>query len=857
MNRLIFWVFPLMLFACKSNKSLVDQADQPYEIIIEETYLDTLTVSAPREVVEFENDLPVYRNSYNRTNDLLHTRLNLSFDWEKQYVLGEAELYFEAIRENNTLELHAQNFIIEEVKLNESKAIFTYDNQNIIISLDHNYKRGEAFDVYIKYVARPNEGEIGGSNAITSNKGLFFINPNNKLKDKPRQIWTQGETEHNSRWFPTIDKPNERCTQEMYLTVENDLETLSNGLLISSKDNGNGTRTDYWKQNLAHAPYLFMVAVGDFSITKDQWKDLPLMYYVDPEFEDYAEKIYNHTPEMLTFFSEILDYPYPWEKYAQVAVADYVSGAMENTTAVIFGDFVVKTERELIDNHNDQIVAHEMFHHWFGDLVTCESWSNLTMNEGFANYSEYLWYEHKYGKDEAELHRMNELSAYIQSGLSMGFHDLIDHEYVDKEDMFDAHSYNKGGLVLHMLRDYLGDEVFFAGLNEFLETHQYTAVEAHDLRLTMEEVSGEDLNWFFDQWYFSSGQPDLNITYSLTSTNEVVVDVRQTQEDENFPSIFQLPVTTKVYLIDGQIKSFPVFLNKRSQSFVFGPFDQEVAAVVFDGDHIVLGQFEEESWKDFSAALLMHSKEFQDKYQAAKNLSETGFSPNQLSKALSEDSHIIRMIALSQINDIETLEELVQKDKHSLIRTEALYLLYEQSPERAFELSKKLIKEEQAYPPIVGAISIIYSFDPDLGVQTALEMSDGYAKPFYPILFDLLAESKNPKHLEHFENELNKIDIMNIFNYFQSYRDLAQYGSVEQNLKAANLFEEIALDPTNMSFKRYIAAYSIKQLKLNLQDQTEKIAGKTSKMMVFDKLIDGIIKKENDPSMKARFQSLK
>jgi len=582
------------------------------------------------------------------------------------------------------------------------------------------------------------------------------------------------------------------------------------------------------------------------------------MYYVDPEFEVHAEKIYNHTPEMLTFFSEILDYPYPWEKYAQVAVSDYVSGAMENTTAVIFGDFVVKTDRELIDNHNDQIVAHEMFHHWFGDLLTCESWSNLTMNEGFANYSEYLWYEHKYGKDEAELHRMNELSAYIQSGFSMGFHDLIDHEYIDKEDMFDAHSYNKGGLVLHMLRNYLGDEVFFAGLNEFLETHQYTAVEAHDLRLTMEEVSGEDLNWFFNQWYFSSGQPDLDIKYSLSSdSNEVTVDVKQTQEGDDFPLIFQLPVRTKVYLSDGQVQSFPVFLNKREQSFVFGPFDQEVLAVVFDGDHIVLGQITEEAWKDFSPALLMHSQEFQDKYQAAKELSENGLSPKQLRKVLSENSYIIRMMALEHIDDIETLEKLVQKDEHSLIRTEALYMLYEQSPERSFELSKKLIETEQAYPPILGAISIISSFDKDLAIKTTLELSDGYAKPFYPILFDLLAESNNPEYLVHFEKELNKIDIMNIFNYFQSYRDLAQFGTVEQNLKAASLFEGIALDQTNMSFKRYIAAYSIKQLKLNLQDQAEKIAGKASKMMYFDKLIDGIIKKEKDPSMKARFQSLK
>jgi len=220
----------------------------------------------------------------------------------------------------------------------------------------------------------------GGSAAITSDQGLFFINPRNEDSEKPQQIWTQGETEWNSRWFPTTDKPNERCTQEMYLTVEDKYVTLSNGLLKSSKKNADGTRTDYWK----------MVK-------------------------------------------------YPWQKYSQVVVRDYVSGAMENTTGVIFGDFVQKTERELIDNHNDGIVAHEMFHHWFGDYVTCESWANLTMNEGFANYSEYLWFEHKYGREEADRHLRNEMNGYLGSVGQGGAHPLIHWGYNDKEDMFDAH----------------------------------------------------------------------------------------------------------------------------------------------------------------------------------------------------------------------------------------------------------------------------------------------------------------------------------------------------------------------------------------------------------------------------------
>ena len=194
---------------------------------------------------------------------------------------------------------------------------------------------------------------------------------------------------------------------------------------------------------------------------------------------------------------------------------------MENTTGVIFGEFMQKTKRELIDNHNENIVAHELIHHWFGNLVTCESWANLTLNEAFANYGEYLWIEYKYGKDEADLHLFNELQGYLYTD-ETNLHDLIDFDHLDKEDMFDAHSYNKGGLVLHMLRNYVGDEAFWASLNYYLEKHKYTQVEADELRLAFEDVTGEDFNWFWNQWYFSAGHPQLEINYDYSPEQKMV-----------------------------------------------------------------------------------------------------------------------------------------------------------------------------------------------------------------------------------------------------------------------------------------------------------------------------------------------
>ena len=357
-------------------------------------------VEAP--AVEIPNERATYNAAAPRVHDLLHTRLDLSFDWEQEMVIGEAMLRLTPIfRPSDKVLLDAKNFTINSITDGEGQELtyeYTGDKQRITVLLPREYKRGEEYELLFDYTAVPSES--GGSAAITSDKGLFFINPRGEEgDDKPRQIWTQGETENNSRWFPTIDKPNERTTQEMYLTVAEQYETLSNGTLVSSTPNGDGTRTDYWKMDLPHAPYLFMLTVGDFEIVEDQeWNGIPVNYYMEKEWADHAKAIYPYTREMLGFFSSLTGVEYPWPKYSQVAVRDFVSGAMENTSAVIFGEFMHGTERSLIDvDRNEKIVAHEMFHHWFGDLVTCESWANLTLNEGFANYSEYLWMEEKHG----------------------------------------------------------------------------------------------------------------------------------------------------------------------------------------------------------------------------------------------------------------------------------------------------------------------------------------------------------------------------------------------------------------------------------------------------------------------------
>jgi len=391
-TRLLGSAFLTLFFGCTTEKKTTTETDPKL---------------LKKDSVEQRTERKVYRGSYLLINDLEHTKLEVKFDWQKKYLYGKATITLHPhFYSTDSLTLNARGMNINEVSLLKnrgfSKLNFSYDSLRIRIKLDKEYKKDESYTVFIDYTAKPDELPEGGSNAITRDKGLYFINADGADPDKPKEIWTQGETESNSAWFPTIENPGQKMTQEIYITVDSNYKTLSNGLMLTSTDNHDGTRTDYWKQSLPAAPYLTMIAAGDFAIVKDHWRNIDVNYYVEHDYEQYAQMIFGHTPEMLEFFSTKLGVPFVWEKYSQIVVRDFVSGAMENASAVVHREAVQQNYREYIDGNFEDYICHELFHHWFGDLVTCESWANITLNEGFANYSEYLWFEHKFGRDSAD-----------------------------------------------------------------------------------------------------------------------------------------------------------------------------------------------------------------------------------------------------------------------------------------------------------------------------------------------------------------------------------------------------------------------------------------------------------------------
>ena len=626
-----------------------------------------------------------YRETPARINNLVHTKLDIKPDFSKSHLIGKAWISLKPhFYPTDSLTLDAKGMEFRKVailKAGKAKDLqYQYDDFQLKIKLDQTYKNTETYTVYIEYTAKPNEFEEKyAQNSMLGIKGMYFINPLGEEKDKPTQIWTQGETESNSAWFPTIDKTNQKTTQELSVTVDNKFVTLSNGKLVTQKKNSDGTRTDTWKMDLPHAPYLFFLGVGEYAVVKDTWKGKEVNYYVEPAYAPVAKKIFGLTPEMMSFFSKVTGVEYPWPKYSQITGRDYISGAMENTTATLHSDMAQQTARQLIDGNGwESVIAHELFHHWFGDYVTTESWSNITVNESFADYSELLWFEYKYGKDAGDAENNNGMQNYLQSNSEKK--DLVRFYYADKEDVFDAVSYQKGGRILHMLRNYVGDSAFFKAINNYLVTNKFKSAEAHQLRLAFEEVTGRDLNWFFNQWYFSNGHPSADIDYVYDdAAGKATVIVKQTQKTGKY---FKLPLAIDVY--QGAIKTrYNVWAGNAVDSFTI-PYTKRPDLINVDGDKVMLWTKKDNKNLDNYIHQYKYAGGYLDRKEAIDFAATKTDDPKAIDlirTALTDKYHGLRSYAIGK-TDLkkeavrkaaeEVLVNLAKTDKNALVRAAAI-----------------------------------------------------------------------------------------------------------------------------------------------------------------------------------------
>ncbi len=750
----------------------------------------------------------IYRATETVFHDLINTKLEVSFDWANTTMNGKETLtakpHFYA---TDSLILDAKGMEIKAVSCDGKTVNFVYKNDFLRIHLGKTYTKNDTYNVVIDYVAKPEERATGGSNAITSDKGLYFINPKGLESNKMPQIWTQGETEASSVWFPTIDQPNIKTKQEIYITVDDKFATLSNGKLVSSTKNSNGTRTDYWKQELPHAPYLFMMAVGEFKVVKDTYTrpdgtKMDVNYYVEPEWEPYAKNIFGETPNMIAYFSKLLGVEYPWDKYSQIVVREYVSGAMENTGAVIFGDYAYKTDRELLDGNDQSTIAHELFHHWFGDLVTCESWSNLSLNESFANYSQFLWDEFRFGLDEADYQALGEMDGYFASSENGGYHNLIWFDYQDKEEMFDGHSYNKGGRILHMLRNYLGDEAFFTALQNYLKTNAYKPAEFNQLRLAFEEVSGEDLNWFFNQWYEDKGHFDLDISYNAVSADITELTIEQKQSAIGW-SNFKMPVNVTVFDDRGATKQ-RVWINAEDKTTISLQTVGTVKNILFDTDAMLLGKLKDTK----SDAWYVHQYYNGVRYKHRRDglmmgtRSINAESEKMILDALHDPFWDIRRLAIQKaskltgVNASKALDEIktmASNDVNSSVRMAAIgFLSTKLDNTQNVAMLTERIQKDPSYSVIEDALQLLSKSNKSMALTFAEGLENEKSSKMQAGIAAIYSKSDDPKYIAYFEKGFKT-------NLFQGYDRLSALGSFcvymgkmepMQHRKALPIFEQ-------------------------------------------------------------------
>ncbi len=812
---------------------------------------DTTSYKYDDEPLDLYDSQP-QQSAYEIITDIVHTKLDVRFDWDKQYLYGKEWITLKPrLYPVDSVILDAQGMFINKIELVADKQntplTFSYfDSVQLRIALGRKYALGESITLYIDYISRPEKlKDPTGSLAITGKKGLYFINPKNEEKGKPRQIWTQGETESNSVWFPTIDKPNMKSTLELSMTVDTALKTLSNGIMTSSNIHNDGTRTDTWKLDKPFAPYLVMMAVGNFSISKDKWKNIDVNYYTDPEYASYAKKIFGNTPEMLTFYSEKFGYEYPWPKYNQVVVHDFVSGAMENVTATVHYDGLHQTSREMIDENHEDIIAHELSHQWFGDLVTCKSWGQIPLNESFATYSEALWIKYKYGSFEADKHSEDDLIDYLNEA-DVKQMPLIRYRYWDKEDLFDAHSYQKGGYVLRMLHALVGDDAFTKSLSYYLKNNEYKTVEIDQLRIAFETVTGRDLKWFFDQWFHRPGHPHINIYQEyIDSSGTLSVSINQSpsysfiSEDPSYAQAYRLPLAIDIYTNIG-IQRFNIIFESLDSTYYFN-IKSTPLLVNVDADKKLLCTKTDNKPTSQFIYQFQNAPLYKDKMEALQEFAnqqyEDSLCSSMIQEALKHKHWAIRDVALEylEINDLNKksllplLKQMALSDSSSKVRSSAMSKFYSYDAVDYIPVLIQALNTDSSYKVIAEALYALNQADNKLALQEALKLHNENNPVVSTAVLTVYAGSSDTSIAEKFAQKIAAANSNYKFNALMIYgRYLISLSTTVQPKLLQPLYTAAEFEKNWLM--RYAAISTLYQMRSEWEAETGTLSEEMNKL---------------------------
>ena len=499
-----------------------------------------------------QSEQEYYRSTPDRKVDIHHSVIDIRLDLLAEKVIGKVSHTFSPLGSSvSNLDLDAEDMVVRRVRLGDKDIPFFQSEEKLHMDLVKAFSWSDTLTVVINYTATPRTG-------------LYFFKPDSSYPNRRLQAWTQGEETDNHHWVPLYDYPNDRATFECKITVDKNLKAISNGELISKTDNQDGTHTFHWKENYAMVSYLISFVVGDYVKVEDKYNKVPINYWVYPENKNEAYRSFGKTPDMLEYFNEITGVNYPFEKYDQAIVSEFMWGGMENITLTHNTDRTMHDSKAQPDHSSDGLVAHELAHQWYGNMITTRNWSNIWLNEGFATFFSRLYLTKDKGEDEGDYIRLGEIRGYMKTDKAKR-RPTVDFNYAEPFELFSSHVYAKGSLILNMLRDILGEDGFWKSVQHYTKQNKMKNVETMDLKKSIEETTGQNLDWFFRQWVYEPGYPEYEVSWTHNyRRKQLSVHVKQTQNLEN-TSIFKMPIT--LVIDNGEIIEKVIWVDEKDTVF--------------------------------------------------------------------------------------------------------------------------------------------------------------------------------------------------------------------------------------------------------------------------------------------------
>jgi aminopeptidase N len=628
-----------------------------------------------------------------RDYDARHYRISLTFDLEDKRFWGENRITLASLKEGLTeCALDAEELTVGSVLDETGKPLaFEQTDKRIVVRLPRKYDFGEVAVFTVRYQGHDPK------------HGLFF---DEETPAHPRLVSTVSWPDCAHHWVPCYDYPHDKVTHELIVTVSAPNKVLSNGRLMKVGENADdGTVTYYWSQDLPHSTYLFMLAIGPFAVIEDSLGNLPVHYWVYPKDVEDARWIFAKTPAMIDFFNKLFNYEYPWAKYDQV-VSPRMGGGAENTSATLLGEGVIHNRRAEQDFSWERVIAHEIAHQWWGDLITLRTWSETWLNESFGTYSDYLWTRFDKGEEEGAVDLRGKKEQYLREARTRYIRPIVFDRYERPQDNFDSHTYPKGACVLHMLRSLLGDGPFFAVLTHFLHKHAFQAVDTHDFRTAVKDVTGQNLDWFFEQWLFKPGHPVFEVSSEWNEeAKKLRLRIRQNQDTSADVPIYRMPVDIGIVTAEGKVKE-KVWLEDREERFEFDLAGRPLLVRFDEGNHLL----KEWIFRKESVELIyqLQRDDVIGRSWAAGELAGH-LAAEGVKKALSQAARLdpfwdVRLSAVRSMGHLQEADEEIRAllkekagDENSKVRVASLQILGKLGDARLVPFFKTRFAEDDSY----------------------------------------------------------------------------------------------------------------------------------------------------------------